>query len=775
MKPNHPRPSLAGALVLLLPLVLAAACSSAPPPDTAPDPEAAGQEPVDEPPVGPQQRTGVEPGPVPADLQTRAPAPPAVYGVDLDTIRPGAFDQGKMWTFEFPPVEYLRSEYGLEPDSAWWRKARTAALRIPNCSASLVSADGLVMTNHHCARDFVTQVSGEGENLLDDGFYATSLEEERSVEDFHADQLVEIRDITARVEERTAGLSGVNLVEARENALEEIAGSIQEELGGEDAGWVVEAISLYNGAHFSAYVFRRYENAKLVAAPELQIGFFGGDPDNFTYPRYNLDFSFFRLYDENGEPLETETYFEWAPRGVGEGDPIFIIGNPGTTNRLQTVAQLEFRREVEDPSVLDFVRDRMEAFEEYIEAFPDEAEEHDLRNTLFGLVNQEKSMEGQIEGLHDPVIMARRRAADADLLSSVRGGPDLVDEFGGMFDEMAEIQNEAREWAPGFGAFLGLNSGDLASPTLYRALVAFQVLNLQGRGAPADQVEGLLEELRGVADKPAPLDQALIETRIRDFQQYYGEAPWVEAILEGRTPEGAAAVIHDGSVLSDSAGAVQAVTGGRVSPEDPAIAFVQSYVPAFAEFQGAFAGLGAREEEVARKLGRARFEVYGTSQPPDATFSLRLADGVVSPYEYNGTTAPALTTFYGLYDRFHAHASRYQDSGESPWALPARWAGPPEGLDLSTPVNFVSTADIIGGNSGSPVVNEFLQVVGLVFDGNIESLPGDYIYLPESNRAVAVDARGILEALEAVYGLDRIVEELRSGRLAGVQSGGGGG
>ena len=238
------------------------------------------------------------------------------------------------------------------------------------------------------------------------------------------------------------------------------------------------------------------------------------------------------------------------------------------------------------------------------------------------------------------------------------------------------------------------------------------------------------------------------------MQNYPGE-PWVEEILAGRSAEVAAAAIRDGSVLSDSASAVRAVEGGNVEPDDPA----------FGDFQGTYSMLSSREEEVGRKVGRARFEVFGTSQPPDATFSLRLADGVVSPYEYNGTVAPVVTTLYGLYDRYYSFQSQYDDDEEYPWALPDRWLDPPEDLDLSTPVDFVSTADIIGGNSGSPVLNQFLQVVGLVFDGNIESLPGDYIYLPELNRTVAVDARGILEALDVVYDMDRVVLELTTGRL----------
>jgi hypothetical protein len=694
-----------------------------------------------------------------------------VLGVDLDTVRAGAFDQGKMWTFEYAPVEYFRSTYGFDPDSAWFARARLGALRIPSCSASFVSPHGLVMTNHHCARDFVTQVSGEDEGLLDGGFYAAGLDEERPVEDFEADQLIAIEDVTAEVQSAVGDRTGEDRSRRLEEVTERIEDRLTEARGGEDAGIVVEVISLYDGGRYSAYVFRRYTNVKLVMAPELQIGFYGGDPDNFTYPRYNLDFAFFRVYDDAGNPLRTDNYFPFDPTGVEPGDAIFIVGNPGSTSRLQTVAELEFRREVSDIAILDFITRRAEAFGEFIDAYPDEAERFDLRNVHFGLLNSQKAYRGQIEGLRDPVILARRADTERTFGEALAADPTLASRYGGLMAEIAEIQREKRDLGQGFGAFLALSSPEYASPTLFRALLAFQIINARQAGAPETATAGLMEQLEAVGDRPDVMDQLLIEARIQDFIESYGASTrWVMNILGGRTPEGAAAVLHEGSVLADSARAVEAVRRGTLDVNDPAIRFVGFYVPAFARFQQALMGFGEREEEIAARLGRARFEVYGTDVPPDATFSLRIADGVAEGYAYNGTEAPVVTTFYGLYDRHHAFARQYDDPEDSPWYLPRRWASPPEGLDLATPVNFVSTADIIGGNSGSPVLNQDLRVVGLVFDGNIESLPGDYIYLPTSNRSVAVDVRGILAALDHVYDLDRLVVELVEGTLHATEA-----
>lgn len=632
----------------------------------------------------------------------------------------GRFDDGKMWTFDFPPTEYLKETYGFEPDAAWYANARLGALRIPGCSASLVSSTGLVMTNHHCARSHVTSVMREGEELVDDGFYAATLEEERPAADMWADQLIAIHDVTEEVDLGTDR----EVIEAR--LIDEA----------EESGVHVEFISLFHGAKTSAYVFRRFEDVRLVMAPELQLGYYGGDWDNFTYPRYALDVSFFRVY-ENGSPFETESYFAFSDEPIDVGDLVFAIGNPGSTFRLETVAQLEYRHNVREGAVLDFLESRAAAIEAAIEADPDHPSVPDLKDDWFSLLNGVKLYQGRVRALADEMIMARRKDTERKLIEAIEADSALHAAYGGLHAEMAEVQAERTSQAAALGAFFAFGNPSYESSLIRRAVAMSQ-------GST---------DLSSIVDKHPDLERGLLIARLRDIETWLGpDHAATMALLRGSTPEEAASTLLAESAL--------ATDPGDVLPEnDVAVEAVATALQEFSEFSAAMASLQERESALALQLGRARFAVYGTQIPPDATFSLRLADGVVRGYEYNGTIAPPYTTFYGLYDHYWSYGE------DTDWDLPDKWKGPPSGLDLGTPLNFVTTSDITGGNSGSPIVNEELEVVGLVFDGNIESLSGDFIYLEESRRCVAVAAAGILEALRDVYHADRIVEEIETHEL----------
>jgi hypothetical protein len=665
-------------------------------------------------------------------------------------LQAGRFDNGKMWTFEYPPLEYFREAYSFTPDSAWFRTAHLGALRLPNCTASFVSASGLVLTNHHCAREHVVAVARPGETPLDTGFYAARLEDERPVPGLIIDQLIAIEDITAAVDSVPE--------DQRDAAVAAATARIAARHGGDSAGIVVEPVALWNGARTSAYVFRRFTDIRVVMAPELQLGFFGGDPDNFTYPRYALDMSFLRVY-RNGRPYQPEVHFKWSAAGVQDGEPVFVIGNPGSTSRLQTVAQLEYRRDVGDRALVDFFTSHIGAMEAYRAAFPVQAESVDIRNKIFSLSNSLKAYTGIWSGLNDPVIMARRQDAEARFQAAIARDPSLQSRFGPLFQRLAEVQRRKRPYDADVRAFAALGGPDWTPALLMRGIWAFQHRNARAGGAPAQTLDGLVDRMKLVAAQPAALQEQLLAARLGDIQRAYGDTSGlVRELLGGTTPAARARAIVAQSALTDSARAVAALQGGTIAADDPGVALAATVMTRYFAWQQGFAPLEEEEGTLGREIGRAHFAVYGTTMPPDATFSLRIADGVVRGYEYNGTRAPLFTTFYGLYDRNRSFP-------EVPdWQLPPRWLRPSPAFDLGTPFNFVATADIIGGNSGSPVLNRNLELVGVAFDGNIESLPGDYIYLPEKNRMVSVDARGMLEALRDVYGATRIVGELTGGR-----------
>jgi hypothetical protein len=696
----------------------------------------------------------------PPDVPRTVPETPdretTAAGAGLDTVRAGRFDQGRMWTFGDPPAGYFSDTYNFDPDDDWFREARLGALRIPGCSASFVSARGLVLTNHHCARDHLTQVSRPGEDLLENGFFAETVDEERPAPDMHADQLVAIEDVTGEVRDALADAqTDAERAEARQAVFERIKQRRRSEAGVENAR--VEVVSLYEGGRYKAYTFRRYENVRLVFAPELQLGYFGGNPDNFTYPRYALDMALFRVYDDSGEPIETEHYFEWDDDGAGEGEPVFIVGNPGSTSRLLTLAQFDFRRDVRDPAVLSFVRSRTDAYAAYREAEPDTAAAYDVGNSLFGLRNARKLYAGRVEALRDSVIRARRQDAQERFREQLAADTALQREYGDLFERVKTIQQEKRSLAPEYRAFFG-QSRRYASATLRRARAAYQYLRQQKQGASDEALNRLREQILSVGAQPDGLDRRLIAQRLRDFRDALGDTSAVVRQIDD-SPEAVAHRVVRESVLADSASAAQALEAGTLSMSDPALELTAAYFPRYRDYHSAITGLMRREQELSGELGRARYEVYGSEVPPDATFSLRLSDGRVEGYEYNGTRAAAHTSFFGMYDHFYSYGEG------TPWDLPERWRSPPSDFDRNAELNIVSTNDIMGGNSGSPLLNRDLELVGVAFDGNIESLASDYIYLPERMRAISVDVRGMREALDTVYDADRLVLELMEGRF----------
>lgn len=680
-------------------------------------------------------------------------------------LKPGRFDFGKMWTFEYPPAEYFSSTYGFDASPEWFARARLAALRIPGCSASFVSPNGLVVTNHHCARGAIAAASRPGESLLDDGFYAPSLDDERPLPGVWADQLLEAVDVTDEIEAAVASAPAAQASAARAQAQAAVEERLLAGHTGVD-GVRVQFVPLYNGARTSAYVFRRFTDIRLVAAAELELGFFGGDPDNFTYPRYALDFAFYRVYEE-GKPFQTSHWFTWSD-GVSEGDAIFLIGNPGPTNRLQSVAQLEYQRDVFVPVRKAFFETRLEAMRAAYAADPVEGERVGLRNQAFSLSNSLKAFTGRLAALRDPEILGLKQAAEGELLARIEADPALASRYSGVIPRLADLQAERHKLAAESGAFFNVGSPSADSRTLLRAFRALDVLFAQAPGAPpvpADTLAAWTARLAAVEDHPGDLEEDLLRLRFTDLLTYLGpDDELVREVLQGRSPEGAAAALLAGSMFATQARVAAALAGGGLDAADPMVGLAEALAMRVMRFQEEEARMAREERDLAADLGRARFAVYGTAVAPDASSSPRITDGVVLPYAYNGTLAPTHTTFYGMYDRHFGH------QGNPEWGLPDRWLPPPTGLDLSTPLNFISTADSYGGNSGSPAVTRELALVGLNFDRNIEGLSRDFIYLPERGRNIMVDARAIREALDKVYDADRIVLEILTGRMVRTEA-----
>lgn len=682
--------------------------------------------------------------------------------VQTDTVEAGRFDDGRMWTFDAPPLDYLEDRYDFRPSESWMERARLGTVRIPGCTGSFVSPHGLLMTNHHCGRSHATAVAQSGENILKNGFYASSLAEERKTPSMHADQLVQITDVTDEVRAAAdTAETDAERSDARQQAIDAIQRRLVREAGEEDHR--VEVIALYNGARYSAYTFRRYTDVRLAFLPELQLGYFGGDTDNFTYPRYALDVSLFRVYGDDGEPLEVEHFFSWSERGSRPGDPVFVVGNPGSTLRLETAAQLRFRRDVQDANLLRYLRTRVEALQAFVDAT--EAPSTEYENTIFSLKNAIKLYRGRVEALNDTYIMTRIRKGDAQFAAALREEPALQQQYGGLIDSMAALQSEKRAVADAYQAFRLLQNPSYASATLSRALAVRSAGFTGGESIAEDRATALLKRIRRFGAQPAGLDRRFLAQRLADFQTYFGPDHSVTtAALQGASPDARADSVVAASVFADTASVAAALRRGTIPEDDPALALADAFFERHQSFQSTWSGLTSRQQEIARQIGQARFAVYGTDVPPDASFSLRLADGVVKSYAYNGTVAPPYTTFFGMYEHNHAYGP------DSEWSLPDRWKTPPASFERSTPVNLVSTNDITGGNSGSPLLNRELEVVGLIFDGNIESLAGDFIFLPGRMRAISVDVRGMQEALDDIYDADRLVHEATDGELVRTES-----
>ncbi len=689
-------------------------------------------------------------------MTLRVPGLAAVAMLSLAATLPA--DEG-MWLYTSPPLAKLKAQYGIDLSPQWLDHVQKSSVRFSSGgSGSFVSADGLVMTNHHVGADDLQKLSTPDKNYLKDGFAAKTPADEVKCKGLELVALQSIKDVTAEV---TAAVKPDMDPAAAGKARQQVIAGI-EQAGSDDKGGVrADVVTLYAGGRYHLYTYKKYTDIRLVFAPEKQIAFYGGDPDNFEFPRYDLDMCFFRVY-QNGVPVKCEHFLKWSPNGCKEGELTFVSGHPGRTNRQQTVAELEYLRDVAYPATLAALYRREVVVGSWVER--SEANNQKGEEELFGVKNSRKARIGGLAGLQDPKIMGRKKSDEDRLKAFANQSADPeVKKAAAAFDAVAAAQKALAGFAKEYGALEG-GSGFATSYFGYaRALV---------RAADEKPKPGG-ERLREYADARLPrLEQQLFsdEPHYDDFETLKladslgglltALGPDHEAVklaLAGKSPRERAYDLVSGTKLKDPAVRKSLYAGSKaaVAAADPMVELAKALDPLARALRKRFE---TEVEEPKRQayaaIAKARFAQDGENTYPDATFTLRLAFGQVKGFTEDGKAVPAFTKLGGLYER-----SKSQ-SNKGPFELPQKWLDKKAKLDLETPFNFVSTADIIGGNSGSPVVNAKGEVVGLIFDGNIQSLVLDFVFEQEQARAVSVDSRAIEHSLRRVYDADWLADEL---------------
>jgi hypothetical protein len=662
-------------------------------------------------------------------------------------------DEG-MWPFNMVPVERIKKDHGIALTGAWLDHLRGASLRFNSGgSGSFVSPTGLVLTNHHVASDCIAKLSSPNKDYLAEGYIAGKDGPEAQCPDLELNQLLSIEDVTAEVQ----GARKPGMGDAEANAAIKGAMSRTEKACSERTAMRCDVVTLYAGGMYQLYVYKKYTDVRLVFAPEVAIAFFGGDPDNFTFPRFDYDLAIFRVY-ENGSPLHPTDYLTWSPEGPKDGDTVFVSGNPGRTDRMDTLAQLAQLREVVQPYSLDqLARERALLVE-----FAKESGEHarQIQRPLFGIGNSQKAFLGLQGALENPVLMKRKADEEADLRKAIGADPALRVKYGSVFEDVARVQKK-------FGAlykrYAALERGPHRS-SLFR--IARDLVRLPRELAAANDKRlreyraSNLDSLKLALFSPAPiyggvevqLWRAWLERLVRDLGP--GD-PLVQAVLAGASPERAAEEVVAGSSLTDVHARRALFDRGQEAVDRSA----DSAVRVLRLIDGESRAIRQRyEDEVegpmrlcGQRVSEAIFAIKGTSVYPDATFTLRLALGQVRGYTEGGKKIGWATDFAGMY----RHAS-----GVEPFKLPPRWLERAGTLTPSTSLDFVATTDIVGGNSGSPVIGEDGRLVGLIFDGNLSSLGNDFVYGESTERAVSVDSAAIVEAMSAVFGDRSLAAEL---------------
>ena len=668
------------------------------------------------------------------------------YPVDLNKVHWCYDDFGAMYTFDQVPAQKIYEQYGFLPTEKWLKQVRLAALRLSTgCSGSFVSQDGLIMTNHHCVRHLLKTIEKPGENIYRDGFYAdTAATGERRIPGMYVEQLIKIKDVTDQVLKAMAqGKTDSEKVALKQQTIKQI----EKKYSNPKKHIVAQVITLYYGGKFSLYIYKRYTDIRLVMVPDVQIAATGWDWDNFTYPRYELDFAFLRAY-ENGKPVKVKHYFTWSKRGANPGEPVFVVGNPGNTDRLLSIQQLEFFKNYKLPILLYYFNALYDAQFEYFKAHP-ENRDREL-STLLSIANARKYYAGLYKALRDPYIMAKKRSFQNDLIQKVQNDSALSRTYGQIW---SQIQATLQDLEQVYKNYLFANLLLRMKPALWQTAKNLYLYANGQLDKPFDQIYiKSTDTLRQRLDVQALLD-FIHSVKGQNCSLLYmfqnDKDPYISLLKSTSLddPEyvkelydlGAAAILDS---------------------DDPLIIAMKNIYKTIDNYKPQVTKDMNRLQVLNQKLGYLIYLVYGSKIPPDATFSLRFQPGTIKGYEYNGTLAPPKTTFYGLYDRYYSFGQK-----PYPWGLHPRWLNPPKQFNLKAFVGFASTNDIVGGNSGSAVINKNLQIVGLIHDGNIESLAGAYIFIPDDNRAVATDSWGLIEALKYIYKTPKLVDELLNSKI----------